>query len=330
MGLDAGDEVILPANAYVSALSAALQLNAIPRLCDVGHDSNIDVSHMRSLVGPRTRLVVPVHLYGFPADMSSVMSVAKEHNLAVVEDCGQGHGATFNGHPMGDYGDCAAFSFFTCKHVTTGEGGMALTDDETIASRLRELCHKGKGIGWYDYRSIGYSYTMTELQAAAGMVTLAEYDNEVAKRVEYGNHYKKELRKLGLEVVDTLEHVQSSYFKFPFYLPREFSRFAEWFERACRAENVVVARGYPHLARIPWIAKKEYSAWRLTDAGRNASYLPEDTPVANDLTARTLTACTGPGITWNDVHNTVEAISKVYRTLESDFDGICQIEAIAH
>ena len=124
---------------------------------------------------------------------------------------------------------------------------MVLTDENGIAQRLRELCHKGKGMGWYEYRSIGYSYTMTELQAAAGLVTLADYDDEVAKRCEYARYYERELSSLGLEVVVPPNQGRSGYFKFPFRLPREWSRFCEWFERACRAENVVLARGYPHL-----------------------------------------------------------------------------------
>ena len=123
LGLSAGDEVILPANAYVSALSAALQLNAIPRLCDVGYDNNMNVAHLRALIGPRTRMVVPVHLYGYPADMPAIMRVAREHELVVVEDCGQGHGASMNARRDGILWGLRSIQFLYMQACHNGRGG---------------------------------------------------------------------------------------------------------------------------------------------------------------------------------------------------------------
>ncbi len=312
-GLGAGDEVIIPANAYISAFSAALQLNAVPRLCDIGNDNCIDPEHASSLVGPRTRLVVPVHLYGYAADVPQLSALVRSEGVQVVEDCGQGHGALLNDGLAGSLGDISCFSFFTCKHVTTGEGGMCLTDNRDVAEMIRALCHKGKGTGWYDYRTIGYSYTMTDIQAALGLATLANFSSEVDRRRRYAETYSRAIGEIGLEVIREPAGVRSSFFKYPFRLPSEYGLLSEWFEKACRAENVVVARGYPHLATIGWIHRKEYSAWHLTEAGKHAVYVPEDTPRALDIASRTLTACTGPGVTETEVTQTIEAIAKVTR-----------------
>ena len=326
MGLEAGDEVIIPANAYVSAFSAALQLNAIPRLCDITEDNCMDVDHAASLVGPHTKLVVPVHLYGFPVDVPRLRALVCQHGLHVIEDCGQGHGALMRDELAGTFGDVACFSFFTCKHITTGEGGMCLTDSDEVSQQIRALCHKGKGLGWYDYRSIGYSYTMTDIQAALGLTSLDGFENEVERRRKYAKAYATPLGEKGFELVKEPKGSQSSFFKYPFRLPPNFRVLTEWFERACRAENVVVSRGYPHLASLPWICRKEYSAWHLTDTGKSAKYIQEDTPCAMDLTSRTLTACTGPGISDVHVEQTIDAITKIFDYMEKNRSRIISEE----
>ena len=170
LGIGPGDEVIVPDQAYVSALSAVLQLGAQPVLCDVDAECyTLDPTALSGKITSRTKLIVPVHLYGCPADMVEICRLAKHAGVTVVEDCGQGHGGLIGEKPVGGFGIASAWSFFVVKHVTTGEGGMVLCDQQQIADRIRALCNKGKGTGWWEYRELGYSYTMGELQAAAGL-----------------------------------------------------------------------------------------------------------------------------------------------------------------
>lgn len=171
-GLGPGDEIIVPAHAYVTALSAALELDAIPVLCDVEPSTYcMDPESLERCITPRTKIIVPVHLYGRPADMPAILRCAKKRSLCVVEDCGQGHGAVVASKPVGGFGAMSAWSFFEIKHVCTGEGGMCMFQDEATAVRARSLVHKGKGEGWWDYFESGFSYPLTDLQAAIGVMS---------------------------------------------------------------------------------------------------------------------------------------------------------------
>ena len=169
-GIGPGDEVITAPLTFVATLNAILEVGAVARFADVTGDLTLDPAALDALVTPRTRAVLPVHLYGLPAAMAEISAFAGQHGLAVIEDAAQAHGARVNGAPAGS-GGTAAFSLYATKNITCGEGGLITTGDDEIAARLRLLRNHGMRAR-YDYAMAGSNYRLTDLQAAIACVQL--------------------------------------------------------------------------------------------------------------------------------------------------------------
>lgn len=184
LGLGPGDEVIVPAFTFVATLNAVLHAGATPRFADIGDDFTMDPASVAAAIGPATRAVVPVHLYGCPADMDAIGEAiaGAEAPVAIVEDAAQALGASFGERPAGSFG-LGCFSFYATKNVTTGEGGVVTTDDEVLAERIRVLRNQGQR-GRYDYEEPGFNFRMTELQAAVGVGQMQRLPDIVKARRE--------------------------------------------------------------------------------------------------------------------------------------------------
>jgi perosamine synthetase len=179
-GLGPGDEVITSPFTFVATLNAVLHAGASVRFVDVGDDFNIDPALLATALGPRTRAVVPVHLYGCPADMEQVEAAVAGQDVVVIEDAAQALGARVGQRPAGSFGT-GCFSFYATKNVTTGEGGAVTTDDDEIAETVRLLRDQGQR-AWYGYGRPGFNLRMTELQAALGVAQLARLADIVEAR----------------------------------------------------------------------------------------------------------------------------------------------------
>ena len=166
-----GDEVITSPFTFVATLNAILHVGATPRFVDIGEDFNLDPTLLEEAITPATRAVVPVHLYGHPAEMRTIANVAREHNLVIVEDAAQALGASLDGQPVGSFGT-GCFSFYATKNLTTGEGGVVTTDDDDVAASLRVLRNQGQ-LARYEYERPGFNLRMTELQAALGVAQMS-------------------------------------------------------------------------------------------------------------------------------------------------------------
>ena len=180
LGIGPGDEVIVPAFTFVASANAVLETGADVRLVDVGDDFCLDPDAVAAAIGPRTRAILPVHLYGRPADMDALVPLAAEHGLPLVEDAAQAHGARHRGRPVGGYG-VATFSFYATKNLAAGEGGMVTTDDDGVADRLRVLRNQGMRER-YVYEVVGHNWRMSELAAAVVLPQLRTYAEQVARR----------------------------------------------------------------------------------------------------------------------------------------------------
>jgi dTDP-4-amino-4,6-dideoxygalactose transaminase len=168
VGLRPGDEVVTSPFTFVATVNAALEAGATVRFADIGLDDfTIDPAGVEQVLSERTRVVMPVHLYGQGADMGAIARLAERHGLTVVEDAAQAHGAQVDGRPVGGFG-VGCFSLYATKNVTTGEGGMVTTDDDAVADRLRLLRNQGMRAR-YQYEIAGHNYRMTDLQAAIGI-----------------------------------------------------------------------------------------------------------------------------------------------------------------
>ncbi len=177
-----GDEVIVPAFTFVATLNAVLLAGATPRFVDVGEDFCIDPAAVAAAISPATRAVMPVHVFGLPADMAAVEAAIDGREIAIVEDAAQALGAAFEGRPAGSFG-LGCFSFYATKNVTTGEGGVITTDDDRLAQRLRVLRNQGQ-LTRYDYEEPGFNARMTELQAAVGVAQMQRFEAIVKTRRE--------------------------------------------------------------------------------------------------------------------------------------------------
>jgi perosamine synthetase len=179
-GLGPGDEVITSPFTFVATLNAILHVGATPRFVDIGDDFNLDPDLLADAIGPATRAILPIHLFGLPADMTRITSAIGDRDLLVVEDAAQSLGATEGRRPVGSFGT-GCFSFYATKNVTTGEGGMVTTDDDAVASALRILRHQGQR-GRYDYARPGFNLRMTEMQAAIGVAQMSRLPDIIALR----------------------------------------------------------------------------------------------------------------------------------------------------
>ena len=170
LGLRPGDEVITSPFTFVATLNAILEAGATARFADIGDDFNIDSANIAALVNERTKAIMPVHLYGYMADMNPIMDVAGRHGLHVVEDAAQSVGAQYHGKAAGSFG-VGCFSLYATKNLNTGEGGIVTTNDDALADRLRLLRNQGMRQR-YQYEVAGHNYRLTNLAAAVGLPQL--------------------------------------------------------------------------------------------------------------------------------------------------------------
>lgn len=191
-----GDEVIMPDLTIISCPLAALYLGATPVFVDVDPVTfTIDPAKIESKITKRTKVIMPVHLYGHPADMDPIMAIANKHKLFVIEDAAEAHGAKYKGKLVGSIGDIGCFSFYANKVVTTGEGGMVVTNNKKLAQRMRllkDLAHSPKKRFYHE--QVGFNYRMTNLAAALGLAQLESVEKYIAKKKWMANVYTEALR----------------------------------------------------------------------------------------------------------------------------------------
>jgi len=196
LGVGPGDEVIVPTLTFVATANAVKYCGARPVFVDSQPDTwTIDPKAIVQKITPLTRGIIPVHLFGHPADMDAVLALARRHNLFVLEDAAQAHGAEYRGKRVGSLGDAGTFSFFGNKIVTTGEGGMVVTNDDGLAARMRLFKNHGMDpTRRYWFPVVGYNYRMTNIAAAIGLAQLERVDWHIARHIENASWYRENLR----------------------------------------------------------------------------------------------------------------------------------------
>lgn len=202
LGLEAGDEVVIPAFTIVSCVLAVLRAGCVPVLAEADPETwTMDPRSVEDRIGPRTRAIMPVHIYGHPADMQALLELAQRNGLAVVEDAAEAHGAEClvdgQWRRCGSFGDASCFSFYANKLLTTGEGGMIVTDDGEIAGRCRSLRNLAfERDRRFLHRALGHNFRLTNLQAALGVAQLGRMDAIVARKREIAAAYAERLGTL--------------------------------------------------------------------------------------------------------------------------------------
>ena len=201
LGIGRGDEVIVPTFTYIASVSTIVHAGAVPVFVDSLEDTwQMDPEDVRRKITPRTRALMVVHLYGHPCDMDRLSAIAKENHLAIVEDCAEAFGSQYNGKCVGSFGDIAAFSFYGNKTITTGEGGMVATNNESLHDRAYHLRMHGIAKDreyWHDL--LGFNYRMTNICAAIGLAQLEKAEEKLAKKREIARWYNDALAGLPLQ-----------------------------------------------------------------------------------------------------------------------------------
>jgi perosamine synthetase len=193
-----GDEVILPSFTIISCAAAIVRAGGVPVVVDSDPLTwNMDVGQIEAKITSRTKAIMVVHIYGLPVDMDPLLDIASRHGLKVIEDAAEMHGQTYKGRACGCFGDISTFSFYPNKHITTGEGGMIVTDDAGLAERcrsLRNLCFQPKRR--FVHEELGWNFRFTNLQAAMGLAQLESLGEHVTRKREMGRHYRDLLTEL--------------------------------------------------------------------------------------------------------------------------------------
>jgi len=217
LGLEPGDEVIVPSLTFGSTATAVVHQGGVPVFADIDRELyTLDHRDLERCLSDRTVAVLPVHLYGHPAEMDEIRSFAEEHGLHVVEDAAQAHGARYRGDVVGSIGDVGCFSFYATKNITSGEGGMVTTDDDEVAERLRRL--RNHGLENRDrHVDLGYNHRMSELHAAIGAAQVERLPGFNERRRSVSERLRRELADVGwLRNAEVRDYVDHAYFWAPF------------------------------------------------------------------------------------------------------------------
>ena len=222
LGVGPGDEVIVPTVTYVATANAVRYCGARPILVDVAPGTlNIDPSAIEAKLTPNTKGIIPVHLYGHPAEMNAIRAIASRHGLFVLEDAAEAHGAEYQNQRVGSLGDLAAFSFFGNKILTTGEGGMVTTNSLELTAKLR--IYRGQGMDpqrRYWFPVVGYNYRMTNIQAAIGLAQTETIEERIEERARLADWYSQGLSTLSGQIIlpSQRQAVRHVYWMYTIYL----------------------------------------------------------------------------------------------------------------
>ena len=316
LGIAEGDEVIVTPRTFLASVSSIINAGAIPVFADVSPDTqNITPESIKAVLSPKTRAIVCVHLAGWPCDMDGIMQLADEHDLYVIEDCAQAHGAYYKGRAVGSIGHIGAWSFCQDKIMTTGgEGGMVTTNDETLWKKMWSYKDHGKswdsvyekqhppGFRWL-HDSFGTNWRMTELQSALGRIQTQRMPEWHKARLANANKIWNAARQLpGLRVPDIPDYITHAAYKC--YVFVDPTVLKDGWNRD-RIMNEIVARGVPAFSG-------SCSEVYLEKAFDNTPYRPkEPLPIAKELGETSLMFLVHPTLTDAEIDKTVQVLVEV-------------------
>ena len=288
LGIGPGDEVIVPALTWTATAWAVVQVGAVPRFVDVGDDWCLDPDAVRTAITPRTRALIPVHLYDQVADMDQLLTIAKEASLRVVEDCAHAHGSRWGRSGVGTLGDIGSFSFQQSKSMTSGEGGILITNDEALAHEIHGLRERRLTNCGRPWNGMGYGYggnhRITEFQAALLLPQLERLEEQLARRQQSLQVLRREVSNVpGVEIREPRKKVtrQGLYGVGLRLDPRAFAGLqSDLLVRAIEAEGVPIEKPYTVVYRSALSRPKVWTS------GRDRIRLPKGQSAAATLGLR--------------------------------------------
>ncbi len=238
------DEVIVPAFTFIATANSVLFQGAKPVFSDIDNNTyNLDPEDVLEKISPKTKAVIGVHLFGHPFDVDAISDICEDHNLILIEDCAQAHGAEYNRKKVGGFG-IGCFSFYPTKNMTTGEGGIITTNDNEFSKRCRILRNHGQ-TEKYLHVVLGYNYRMTDIQAAIGISQLKKLDFLNNRRIKNAEYYNKNIRIEGLKKPYKDKKVKHVYHQYVLKIEEDFPISREEFMKYLKDRNISTAIHYP-------------------------------------------------------------------------------------
>jgi perosamine synthetase len=278
-GVGPGDEVITSSFSFVASANAAVYEGARPVFAEIDPTTlNLDPDAVRAAVTQRTRAILPVHIFGYPAEMDALEAIAREHGLAIVEDACEALGARHpDGRSVGGRGNPAVFGFYANKQITTGEGGMIALGDPALKERIDSERNQGRSPqrGWLDHDRLGFNYRLSDIACALGVVQLGRLDEFLAARARVANMYREALQSVrGLQLpCPDMEGSRRGWFVFVVQLPRRVDRDS--------VVRVLAAEGIQSKPYLPAIHLMRFYRERF-------GHRPGELPVSEDVAARSI------------------------------------------
>jgi len=268
-----GDEVIIPPYTFIATSTIVLEANCVPVFVDIDPDTyNLDPSKIEAAITKRTKAIIPVHFAGQACDMDGIMAIAKKYKLKVIEDACHGHGAEYKGKKLGSIGDAGCFSFQSSKNLTSGEGGMVITNDEKLYDMMNSLRNVGrvKGGQWYEHHYLGCNYRITQLQVAILKIQLKRLKEQTLRRHENGTYLNSLLEKIdGIKplrrgIGETIHSYHIYIFR---YDKSKFNNLSKVeFSKMLAAEGVPCFMGYPQpLYKQPLFQEKNFMCYAIPE-----------------------------------------------------------------
>lgn len=256
-GVGPGDEVITTPFSFVASTNCILYTGARPVFVDIDTKTlNIDVAKVEAAITPKTKAIVGVDVFGHPGGMLELEQLAQQHEVALIEDSCEGLGGRIGKRPIGSFGRASVFAFYPNKQITTGEGGMIVTDDATIASACRALRNQGReGMGWLAHQRLGYNYRLSEINAALGIAQMQRLEEILEARRRVANHYMERLMTNRFLILPTIsDDILMSWFVFVVRLNDLFEPIdREEILKALRAEGIGCNNYFPPIHLQPYI-----------------------------------------------------------------------------
>ena len=239
-GIGPGDEELISSSTNIATALAVIHNGAIPVPVDSENVTwNLDLDLVEGLITEKTKAIVPVHLYGHPVDMDRLMEIARKHNLLVIEDCAESHGATCRGRMTGSFGDMSCFSFYANKVITTGEGGMVTTNNKDLAERLRLLRNLAFTQPRFRHEEAGFNFRMTGYQAAMGLVQFRKIEHIISEKRRVAHTYNNFLKDIdGLQLPHEADWARNVYWMYAVVVQPEFGITRDELMQQLRSEGI--------------------------------------------------------------------------------------------
>ena len=299
-----GDEVILPAFTIISCISQVIRSGATPVLVDSDPLTwNMNLQQVEEKITEHTKVILVVHIFGLPVDIDPLLEIAKKKNIKIIEDAAEMHGQTYKGKPCGSFGDISTFSFYPNKHITTGEGGMIVTNDEKLAEdcrSLRNLCFQPKKR--FVHERFGWNYRMTNLQAALGLAQLERLDEFVKRKRNMGKKYTQGLRELS-EVqlpIGKTDYAENIYWIFGLVLEDSIGLDAEEAMKILEAKGIGCRPFFCPMNQQPVLRKMRF-------------FLNESYPVADRLYKKGFYIPSGLALTSEQINHVTRKLIEVFK-----------------